>query len=665
MKVKDTLPALVIATQCPATLYSSPLIGCKRNRMTDKTQAPGGSWASPLSTERIVGGILSLSEPRIEDEHCYWVEGRPRDAGRQVLVTRDAAGHTRELTPPPFSVRNRVHEYGGGAYVVAGQVVYFCNDGDNGLYSIQPDGRIEPLLVDARRRFADLVFDAIHQRLYCICESHLPGLAEPQASLVAIDPARPDSVTVVASGDDFYASPSVSHDGRQLAWISWSHPDMPWDRTRLWLADISPSAAISNARCVVDNMGSLFQPQWSPDHRLYFSSDHDRGWWNLYRLEDSKIVSVSPHPAEFGLPQWQFGMSVYGFLSAEHALCAYTSDGLWYLARLCTRTGELERIKSTATWFSGIRAVDGQAVLLAAGPDRMTEVVRYDNRTRSLQTVATSGNLEIDAADIAIGETADYPTADGSTAHGFFYAPRNGCYCLPQGTSPPLIVFSHGGPTAATSNAYNIKVQFWTTRGFAVLDVNYRGSTGYGRAYRQSLDGQWGVADVEDCVAGARWLAEQNKVNSSQLIIRGSSAGGYTTLCALTFHDVFSAGASLYGIGDLETLLRDTHKFESRYLDKLIGPYPEMQQVYRDRSPIHFVDQLNCPVIFLQGLEDKVVPPQQAAAMVQALRDNGIRVEYVTFEGEQHGFRRADTIRRAYEAELEFYGKVFGFTPAD
>jgi len=632
--------------------------------MTDKHQATGGSWASPISAERIVSDTLSLSEPRFDAGNCYWIEGRPTEAGRQVLVTYDHTGKTRDLTPVPFSVRNRVHEYGGGAYTVAGNTVYFCNDADNGIYRIDSAGSIEPVFVDAQLRFADLVFDARHQQLYCICEDYRADQGEPGALLVSISPGQPNHFVIIASGEDFFASPTISDDGKQLAWLSWSHPDMPWDCTRLWLADIAADGTAANARCVVDLESSLFQPQWSPDNRLYFASDHEDGWWNLYRLESTNIVAVCPHAAEFGLPQWQFGMSVYGFLSAEQILCCYTVNGLWYLARLCTRTGELERIKTTYTWFNAIHTSDRQAALLAAAPDRMTEVVRYDNAGRSLHTIALAGKLDLQTDDISIGEPIDYPTADSSTVHGFFYLPRNHHYVLPPGEQPPLIVLSHGGPTAAANNAFNVKVQYWTTRGFAVLDVNYRGSTGYGRAYRQRLNEQWGIADVEDCVAGARWLANQGKVDAARLIIRGSSAGGYTTLCALTFHNVFKAGASLYGIGDLETLLRDTHKFESRYLDRLVGPYPQMKKSYHDRSPIHFVDRLKCPVIFLQGLEDKVVPPQQAEAMVKALEKNGVRVEYVVFEGEQHGFRRADSIRRAYEAELFFYGEVFGFEPA-
>ena len=639
------------------------LFDTTRTAMTEKIQAPGGSWVSPLSAERIVGGTLSLSEPRIHNQDCYWIEGRPAEGGRQVLVHCDASGQQRDLTPAPYSVRNRVHEYGGGTYVVAGNTVYFCNDGDHGIYCIRLNGGIDPVHTGPFLRFADLVFDETGHRLFCVCEDHHPDYDEPVASLVSIDPAKPDKLTVIAHGEDFYASPAISPDGMQLAWLSWSHPDMPWDRTRLWLAAIDKQGNACNATCIFDKNSSVFQPQWSPDNQLWFSSDHKEGWWNLHRFIGNRIESACPLAAEFALPQWQFGMSVYGFLSAEQVLCSYTANGLWYLARLCTRTGELERIKSSRTWFNAVHAADNQAILLAAAPDSMTEVMRYDHESRSLHTIAVSGNLDMKAEDISIGQAVDYPTTDGTTVHGFYYAPRNRHYRLPDDEKPPLIVLSHGGPTAATSNAFNVKVQYWTTRGFAVLDVNYRGSTGYGRAYREQLNGQWGIADVEDCVAGAAWLTDQGRADASRLIIRGSSAGGYTTLCALTFHNLFKAGASLYGIGDLEALLRDTHKFESRYLDRLVGPYPEMRQTYHDRSPIHFADRLQCPVIFLQGLEDRVVPPQQAEAMVLALRRNGIRVEYVTFEGEQHGFRRADTIKRAYEAELAFYGEVFGFKP--
>jgi len=632
--------------------------------MQKKTPAAGGSWKSPLTTERIVSAAISLAEPRLDGDDVYWLEGRPLEGGRQVIVRQSADGEIDDLLPAPFSARNRVHEYGGGAYTVHDGTVYFCNDRDAGIYRVSGGHKPTALFHETGLRFADLVVDASGQSLFCVCEDHRQPGHEPVNSLVCFDLRQPGKgYRPIAEGDDFYSSPAVSPDGSMLAWISWSHPDMPWDWTRLWLADLLESGEIANSRCLLDDGSSIFQPTWSPDNRLYFSSDRDHGWWNIHRWQDEQPINLCPMEAEFALPQWQFGMSTSAFLSAEQMLVAYTSNGGWSIGLLCTSTGELQRLKSDQSRFSAIHAANYRAVMLASSPTELPGVFLYQDR--SLMRLSPPSRLSVTAGDIAIGEAVSFPVNEHDQAHGFFYAPKNSRQKLLPEELPPLIVIGHGGPTAATSDAYNVKVQFWTTRGFAVLDVNYRGSTGYGRDYRQSLNGQWGVADVEDCVAGARYLADNGRVDHNRLIIRGSSAGGFTTLCALTFHDVFKAGASLYGIGDLETLAQDTHKFEARYLDRLVGPYPQSRDLYRQRSPIHHVDQLKCPVIFLQGLQDKVVPPSQAEAMVEALQQKGIMVEYVTFTDEQHGFRNSETIQRAFEAELGFYGRVFGFTPAE
>jgi len=631
--------------------------------MHQKVHATGGSWKSPLTTDHIVSAAISLSEPQLDGSDVYWLEGRPLEGGRSVIVRQSTDGNTRDLLPAPYSARNRVHEYGGGAYTVRDGTVYFCNDGDAGLYRVRAGHKPTAIFHQPGLRFADLAVDASGQFLFCVCEDHRQTDREPRNSLVCFDLRRPgDGYRTIAAGDDFYASPATSPDGSQLAWLSWSHPDMPWDRTRLWLADLDSRCNVGNVRCLLDDGSSVFQPNWSPDNSLYFSSDRDGGWWNIHRWQDGQPQNLCPMEAEFALPQWQFNMSTTGFLSADQMLVTYTRDGSWYLGLLCTTTGELQRLKSDQTQFSAIHAANNTAVMLASSPTELPGVFMY--RDRSLARLSPPSRLSVSVDDIAIAEAITFPVDNGQS-HGFFYAPQNARYELPPGELPPLVVIGHGGPTAATSDAYNVKVQFWTTRGFAVLDVNYRGSTGYGRAYRHSLNGQWGVADVEDCVAGARYLADNGRVDGNRLIIRGSSAGGFTTLCALTFHDVFKAGASLYGIGDLETLARDTHKFEARYLDRLVGPYPQSRELYRQRSPIHHVDQLNCPVIFLQGLQDKVVPPSQAEAMVAALRQKGVMVEYVTFTNEQHGFRNSDSIQRGFREELKFYGRVFGFTPAE
>jgi dipeptidyl aminopeptidase/acylaminoacyl peptidase len=632
--------------------------------MKNKKPATGGSWASPLTTDRIVSSSVSLAEPKIDGEDIYWLESRPLEGGRQAIVRYAYDSDNEDVVSQPFNVRNRVHEYGGGAYDIYSGKVFFCNYADGGIYLVDSNKEPEPVYVVEGKRFADLKYVPSLNSLVCVCEDHTRAKQEAENSLVRIDLAHRDTCQVIASGEDFYATPAVSPSGRHIAWLSWSHPDMPWDKTRLWLADIDDAGQITNARTLLDEDCSVFQPLWSPDNKLYFSSDEKNGWWNIHCWNGETIDVVCPLEAEFGLPQWQFGMSTGGFLSADEMLVCYSQNGSWSLARLCTRTGELQKIRCEHTQVSAVHANGGRAVMLASSPNELPGIWLYDSGNRDLERLASSGSLKTEPEDISIGQPIGYPVADGTEVHAFFYPPASARYCLPDNELPPLIVMSHGGPTAATSNAYSIKVQFWTSRGFAVLDVNYRGSTGYGRDYRQMLNGQWGVADVEDCVAGAKFLVAQNKVDANRLAIRGSSAGGYTTLCALTFHQAFKAGASLYGIGDLETLARDTHKFESRYLDRLVGPYPQEQDLYRQRSPIHFIDQLNCPVIFLQGLQDKVVPPEQAESMVEALKRKGLMVEYVTFATEQHGFRSSESIQRAYREELAFYGRVFGFTTA-
>jgi len=633
--------------------------------MKSRKPAVGGSWVSPLTTERIVSSSVSLSEPKIDGEAIYWLESRPLESGRQAIVRYGADGDNEDVIPAPFNVRNRVHEYGGGAYDVGNGKVFFCNYADGGIYLVVNNNEPERVYAEDGKRFADLHYVAGLDALFCVCEDHSRPGKEAENSLVMFSPANSGTCQTIARGEDFFASPAISPDCKRIAWLSWRHPDMPWDKTRLWLADIDDSGRVSNTRLLLDENFSIFQPQWSPDNRLYFVSDRSDGWWNVHRWNGDAIELLCPFEAEFGLPQWQFGMSTGGFLSADEMLVCYSRDGSWNLASLCTNTGELQKLKIDQTQVGAIHTSSGsqRAVMLASSPTDLPGIWLYDKGDRSLDRLASSGSLNTEPADISRGEAIEYPVADGTQVHAFFYSPANAHYCLTADELPPLIVMSHGGPTAAASNTYGIKIQFWTSRGFAVLDVNYRGSTGYGRDYRQKLNGQWGIADVEDCVAGAHYLVAHNRVDADRLAIRGSSAGGYTTLCALTFHHVFKAGASLYGIGDLETLARDTHKFESRYLERLVGPYPQERALYKQRSPIHYIDQLNCPVIFLQGLQDKVVPPEQAQTMVDALKRKGLMVEYVTFANEQHGFRSSASIQRAYREELGFYGRVFGFTP--
>ena len=628
-----------------------------------QTIAPYGSWKSPITTDRVVGGAVGLGQIFLDGSDIYWNEMRPAEGGRYV-IQRWRHGAIDEMLPAPFSARTRAHEYGGGAFAVDDGVLYFSNDRDQQLYRLVPGNSPEVITSGTDRRYADAVVDRHRHRLLCVCEDH--GTAgEPVNTIVSIDTEGRREPCALLSGQDFYASPCLSPDGRQLAWLSWNHPDMPWDGTELWLADLDADGLPANPRRIAGNREeSVFQPLFVPDGTLYFVSDRSN-WWNLYRLRQGRIEALAPREAEFGLPQWIFGMSTYAFDSARRLICAFNRAGAWRLAVLDTDTLSLEEIETPFSDISHVMAGNGMAVFVGASSNLPASIVRLDLATRRYETLRASTTDVPNAAYLSAPQALAYPTTRGDTAYALYYPPANRDFRAPANEKPPLLVLSHGGPTSAASHALNLRTQYWTSRGFAVLDVDYRGSTGYGRAYRRKLDGQWGLADVEDCIAGARYLVERGLADEHRLAIRGGSAGGYTTLCALTFHQLFRAGAVYYGVSDLEALARDTHKFEAHYLDRLIGPRKTSRALYRERSPIHHVDRLACPVIFFQGLEDKVVPPDQTEKMVQALRARHIPVAYVPFEGEQHGFRRAENIQRALEAEFWFYSRLFGFTPAD
>jgi dipeptidyl aminopeptidase/acylaminoacyl peptidase len=471
---------------------------------------------------------------------------------------------------------------------------------------------------------------------------------------------------VLVSGNNFYSSPSLSPDASRLAWLQWNHPNMPWDGCELWVGEIAADGAIAGKKCIAGAIDeSIFQPEWSPDGTLYFVSDRS-GWWNIYRATpDDAIEWVCEMEAEFGAPQWVFGLSTYAFESADRIVCAYAEQGIWRLGLIDTRTRKLDRIETPYAEISFVRATPGRAVFRAGSSLEPFSIIEMDLATRETKVLQRASSFAIDSGYLSAPQPIEFPTENGLTAHGFFYPPKNGDFAAPANEKPPLLVKSHGGPTSATIAALMLSIQYWTSRGVAVLDVNYGGSTGYGRAYRERLNGAWGIVDVDDCCNGAKFLAARGEVDGNRLMIDGGSAGGYTTLCALTFRDAFKAGASYYGVSDLEALEKDTHKFESRYSNSLIGPYPERRDLYLARSPINFAENLSCPVIFFQGLEDKVVPPNQAEMMVAALRKKGVPVAYVAFEGEQHGFRRAENIKRALDGELYFYSRVFGFELAE
>ncbi|MDH4269376.1 MAG: S9 family peptidase, partial [Dehalococcoidia bacterium] len=450
-------------------------------------------------------------------------------------------------------------------------------------------------------------------------------------------------------------------DGSHLAWLTWNHPNMPWDSSELWVGDITRAGSVGHEQRIAGGVNeSICQPRYAPDGTLYFVSDKT-GWWNLYRWKEGRVEILCKMEAEFGVPHWSFGISTYGFESAGSIICSYIKDGSSYLASLDTSTRQIRAIDIPYTSIAFVQATPGGAVFIAGSPSEATAIIQLSRATGKIEVLRRSTEVAIDPGYLSIPRAVEFPTGNGLTAHAFFYAPKNRDFVATQGERPPLLVISHGGPTGATSSEFNLMIQYWTSRGFAVTDVNYGGSSGYGRAYRQRLNGQWGIVDVDDCVNCAQYLIKRGEVDADRVAIRGSSAGGYTTLAALTSSKVFKAGASYYGVSDLEALARDTHKLESHYLDRLIGPYPARRELYRERSPINFVEGLSCPVIFFQGNEDRVVSPNQAEKMVDALRQKGMPVAYLLFEGEQHGFRRAQNIKRALDAELYFYSKIFRF----
>ena len=629
-----------------------------------------GSWRSPITSDLIVSETVRLTDVVLDGRDVFWTEMRPSEGGRNVVVRCTPAGRKTDVTSADFNVRTRVHEYGGRSFMVDNTIVYFSNFSDHQLYFQRPDSDPVPITSVTGLRFADMIIDRRRHSLICVCEDHRNQQAEAENKLIRLDLTdkrdtgrRP--LDVLVAGSDFYASPSLSPDGSQLAWLCWDHPNMPWDGTELWVGQIGQDGALENVVRVAGGPDeSIFQPQWSPDGTLYFVSDRT-GWWNIYRRENDQIAPLVTMEAEFGIPQWLFGMSTYAFESDQRLMCSFTQKGRWYLAEIDLTTDKIKVIDTPYTDIVYLKAAPGQAVFAGGTTTEPTSIVRLDLATHELEILRRSGQVDIDAGYLSVPQPIEFPTARGQTAHAFFYPAQNKDYRAPDTERAPLIVISHGGPTANTTQTLSLAIQYWTSRGVAVLDVNYGGSTGYGREYRQRLNGQWGLVDTEDCVNGARYAAEKFGIDPKRLIIRGGSAGGYTTLCALVFHDTFQAGASYYGVSDLAALAQETHKFESRYLDQLIGPYPDRQDLYVARSPIHHAEGLACPIIFFQGLEDKVVPPSQAEKMVAILQEKKLPVAYIAFEKEQHGFRMSQNIKRALDAELYFYSRIFGFEPAD
>lgn len=633
--------------------------------MANRVTAPYGSWKSPITSDLIVKGTVPLVTVQFDGADLYWVEARPSEGGRNVVMRKTAdGGRVEQLIETPFNVRTRVHEYGGGAFTVHEGILYYSNFSDNLLYVRFQDGQIKAITTDSNMRYADGVVDGRRKLWVGVREDHTKSDICAVTTLVAMN-LDGTNERVIVSGNDFYSNPRISPDGTRLSWLTWNHPNMPWDETELWVAELTQDGSLQNARKVSGGSGeSVIEPVWSPSGELYYVSDQSN-WWNIMRIQDGKGISVQPMEAEFGSPSWVFGISDFDFIDEVTMVCTYTQNGRRYLATMNVNTGKLTPIENDYTAFSSVHSNGSKIAYIAASPVAFSRIVVTEADGSGEEVIRTSAELQVDEAYLSVPESIEFPTENGKTAHAIYYRPKNPDYVASTGEKPPLLVHVHGGPTGSSSAVLSLSTQYWTSRGFAVVDVNYGGSTGYGREYRDRLKGQWGIVDVDDSVNAALYLVRKGEVDGDRIAISGGSAGGYTTLAALTFRDVFRAGASHFGLSELEVFAQETHKFESRYMDSLLAPYPEAKDVYYQRSPINFTDQLSCPTIFFQGLDDKIVPPNQAELMVAALRKKGLPVAYVAFEGEGHGFRMSQNIKRALDGEFYFYSRVFGYEPAE
>jgi dipeptidyl aminopeptidase/acylaminoacyl peptidase len=631
---------------------------------------PYGTWKSPITSDLIVAQSTGLSEVRIDGEDIYWLESRPHEAGRCVVVRYvPGSSFNEDINPEPFNVRSRVHEYGGGAWTVSAGTTFFSNYSDGRLFRMERGGHWPyPLTPEGSYRYADGIIDVRRRRWVGVREDH-GGAAEPVNTLVWIDidhgtfgfDGESSGGIIIASGHDFYSSPQLSPDGRWLAFLAWDHPNMPWTGTGLYVMQLDPNGMPVGTPLLVGGgeHESIFQPSWAPDGSALFCVSDRSGWWNLYRQKSrSPAEALAPMEAEFGQAQWVFGMSTYAFTGTGRVICSYVSKGLGTLAAIDLQSGALTKIDVPFTDFSSVRAKGNRVVFRGGSDSGPASIVVLNSDSGTTEVLKQSTNVADDAEVSKYFSHVvpiEFPTSEGKTAFGIYYPAQNPDYAADENERTPLLVKCHGGPTSSASSSLDLRIQYWTSRGIAVLDVNYGGSTGYGREYRDRLNSNWGIVDVDDCVNGALFLAEQGKVDRDRCVITGGSAGGYTTLAALTFRDFFRGGASHYGVSDPAALARDTHKFESRYLDSLIGPWPEREDLYKERAPIAHTESLSAPVIFFQGDDDKVVPPNQTELMVEALKSKGTPVGYLLFSGEGHGFRKAENMKRALDAELYFY----------
>ena len=625
--------------------------------------APYGSWDSPLRAEILSGGRVALGDLRSVDGKLYWTETIPAAGGISGLFSTATAPGGARVSPEGINVRTRVHEYGGAPFVVAGGQLYYSNFTDQRLYVLSPDGKATAL-TPAGYRYADCVAAPGATALICVREDH-SNPKDIRNTIVRVPLPGGSEGQVLFSGSDFVAYPRLSADGKRLAFISWNHPNMPWDGTELHVAEIGGDGLGKLTTVAGGSAESVLEPQWDTDGTLYFISDRS-GYWNLYAYKGADAHPVWKRDAEFAGPLWSLGQANYVLLGNGQAAATFSERGTDKLAVIDLKHGKARVLDLPYVEFSHLAKIDSRHIAALVGsPDAPPAIMRIDLDQASASSIRSSGTTPLPKDSISIAEAIDYPAANGQIAHALYYPPKNAGFVAPSGTLPPLLTFVHGGPTAQATPAFAARIQFWTSRGFAVVDVNHRGSSGFGREFRRQLNGTWGIVDVEDSVAAVRYLVETGAADPARTAISGGSAGGYTVLNALSSSDVFKAGADYYGISDMKALAEDTHKFESRYLDSLIGPYPAAKAVYESRSPLNHLDGFKVPLIVLQGADDPVVPPNQSQKIVDALRKRKVPVAYLLFPGESHGFRKPENTTRALQAELAFYGEVFGFKPAD
>ncbi|MEM8985835.1 MAG: prolyl oligopeptidase family serine peptidase [Pseudomonadota bacterium] len=638
----------------------------KKGARPDAATAPYGAWSSPLSAEHLSGQSYGFFDLQFNHGALYWREHKPSEGGKYALMHFTKKDGAAEAGGQSLDVRTQVHEYGGRAVLAANDFVVVSNIADHQLYQWSAGGHARKLTAIDGLRFADCVEDAARNRIICVREDHR-GEGEAQNTIAAImlEPSSSDEgQRVLVEGSDFFAYPALSPDGEKIAWVSWDHPNLPWDNTSLWVGDIDQAGEIVNRRKLNDGVReSILQPRWKDNETLYFISDRT-DWWNIHVWKNGEIHVVHKRSADFAFPLWLLGENHYDFLPNGDIIARFVEDQSYALGRISTSNGALTPIPLDGGEPGGFVVGDDSIYVVVRSKTGHDILAQYDISTGETSVIRQIDEPRLEDNFISQAQAVSFNTSNGEKAYAYYYAPANPQFRAPAEDKPPLIVKMHGGPTFHTSPYLNYDIQFWTSRGFALLDVNYRGSSGFGRAFRRSLYGEWGVKDIEDAINGALYIADEGLVDRDRLLIRGSSAGGFAVLAALAFHDVFAGGGNYFGVSDLEMIAKDTHKFESHYFEHLVGPYPEARTTFIERSPINSIERLNKPLITLQGADDKVVPPNQSELIFEALKADGTPTAYLLFDDEKHGFQKAETRKRALEAELYFYGKILGFEPA-